>query len=293
MRVVALRRDIVFYPLALAMWAAFILMRHMHYSYYDSPLPSVQARMQISDALYKGKAIDSNIEELRKSLEEETETTERGHIEHNLGTAFYDQYKSTQAPALLDSAQAFYEKSIETLSSVPRFYYNLGRVYTERRDHLNARKYYERTLSLDPQHVLALHNLALLNFYELGNAQAARELLEKALSIRADLPICNYVLGEIALRENQVRKAHDHFRQEVNSFALYSGGEKRVPVSASAMRFAAAKSHLELAILYSTKLVDAKQAQANFHAYLRLEPDKQRRDAAIAEMKKYWVLRGE
>jgi len=291
MNVLLFKRDAFFYPLLFAAWGAFILIRYHSYSYYNAPLPSVSAQMNLTDAIGKQQTITKNIEELQKSLGEEKDVVERGHIEHNIGTAYYDNYKSLQRGDLLDSAQAYYEQSIRTLSTVARFYYNLGRIFTERREHLKAKANYEKALQLEPNHVLALHNLALLNFYELGNRDTAKALLEKALAVKGDLPICNYVLGEIALQQGRYEAALEHFRREVNSFSMFSGGRQSVPVSRSAMNFAASKSHLELAILYSTRFIDAKHAQANFHAYLRLEPDPQRRDAAIAEMKKYWVVK--
>ncbi|MBD3392147.1 MAG: tetratricopeptide repeat protein, partial [Chitinivibrionales bacterium] len=248
MRHLALRRDIVFYPLICAAWGIFMVARYAGYTYFASPLPAVKTAMQVNQAFYKTKMLDKSIEELQASLETEEQPGERGHIEHNIGTAYYDRYKATKDRTLLDSAQQYYERSIETLPTVARFYYNLGRIFTERRRHPTAKTHYERSLELNPKHVLALHNLALLNFYELGDRKTAKVLLERALAIRHDLPICNYVLGEIALQQGQYEKALNHFRTEVNYFAMHSSGKQSVPVSGSAMRFAASKSHLELAI---------------------------------------------
>jgi tetratricopeptide (TPR) repeat protein len=291
MRALAQRRDLYFYPAAFIVWSAFILLRNMGFSYYGTPLAPVDANLKFNEAFYRQQTIETNIKELQESLKEEKRTVERAHIEHNIGTAFYDQYKASNQANLLDSAQQYYRTSILTLPSVGRFYYNIGRVFTERREHMDAKAQYEKTLELDPAHVLALHNLALLNFYELGNWQAADSLLKRALSIRPDLPICNYVLGEIALQQNRYDEALEFFRREVRTYSSLAEGKQNVPVSTNATRFAASNSYLQLAILYSTRFVDGKYAQANLHAYLRLEPDEQKRTDAIAEMKKYWVMK--
>jgi tetratricopeptide (TPR) repeat protein len=285
------RRDIFFYPALFAVWALFVTVQHYHTSNFGTPLPSVASGEQMNQAFYQQKVIDKSIGELQQSLGEEKKGDERGHIQHNLGTAYYDQYRATQRPDYLDSARDYYQRSIATLPNVARFYYNLGRVFTEQRDHLRAKANYEHALKLEPNHVLALHNLALLNFYELGDRATARTLLEKALAIRADLPICNYVLGEIALQENDFNKALAYFRRETELFALRMSAGRNVPVSESATHFAAARAYLQLAVLYSTKFIDVNYAQANLHAYLRLEEDPAKRNSAIEELKKYWVMK--
>ena len=49
-------------------------------------------------------------------------------------------------------------------------------------------------------------------------------------------------------------------------------------------------SYYRLAVLHSTKIVNQRLAQQYFHAYLKVEPDPAKRQSAMAEMKKYWVM---
>jgi tetratricopeptide (TPR) repeat protein len=290
MKTVVLKRDSYFFPLVFAVWGIFMFMLHGRYSFFDAPLPSAGEAVNLSDIIQNQGTIDLNIEELGRDLGKEVNLTEKGHIFHNIGTAYYDQYRRSSRPDLLDSSQAFYERSIKTLDNVGRFYYNLGRVFTERRNHLKAKEQYELAIRVSPDHVLALHNLALLNYFELGNSEAASALLKRALSIRGDLPICNYILGEIAAQNDQYDSAVVFFEAEISSFKSNLGGKHGLPASMSAMRYAAVKCHRSLALIYSTRYPSQEKAQQHFHAYLGMETDPAERNSAIEEMKKFWVM---
>jgi tetratricopeptide (TPR) repeat protein len=159
------------------------------------------------------------------------------------------------------------------------------------RDHANARLAYERTLARDPKHVLALHNLGLLNHFELGDEEEAERLLKRALQIHPLMPIANFVLGDIAVTTGDYSEAIGYFNQEIESFLHYDSADRSLPIADAIRRFALQKSHYRLAILYSTRHPDRKLAQLNLNHYLRLEPDKTMRRKAIGEMKRYWVTR--
>jgi tetratricopeptide (TPR) repeat protein len=289
MNITVFKRDSYFFPLVFAVWGIFMLIRHGQYCFFDTPLPSAGEAVNLSEITQDQGTIDLNIEELNHDLEKEASIVEKGHILHNIGTAYYDQYRRTSIPQLLDSSQAYYERSIRTIDTVGRFYYNLGRVFTERHDHLNAKKQYEQALKVSPDHVLALHNLALLNYFEFGDGVTAAVLLKRALSIRSDLPICNYILGEIAVQAGEHENALRYFEAEISSFENTSA-KKGIPASVSAVRYAVTRCHRSLAFMYSASFPNTEKAQLHFHAYLRMETNAEERNAVTAEMKKFWIM---
>jgi tetratricopeptide (TPR) repeat protein len=284
-----LKEDRWFFLTTFALWALVVGLTNLGFEYYGRPLPSAGI-FQLEGQVQARETIVQNIGDLYASLAKVEGQTERGHVMHNLGTAYYDYYKSTGDRSVLDSVQRYYLESVKRVPDNARFYYNLGRVYTELRDHEKARLYYERTVTLDSTHILAMHNLALLYYFELHEEAPAQNLLARALSIKPDLPICNYVLGEIAVQSKHYEAAIGYYRNEVAIFARNQSDKSPVPVSGQAMRFAAAKSYYQLAILYSTAYQNPQAAQANFSAYLDLESDDNARKTAMAQMRKYWVL---
>ena len=168
------------------------------------------------------------------------------------------------------------------------YYYDLARIFTEKKDFASAQAAYEKTAALDPKNFMAYHNLGLLSYYEFKNADLAKQYFEKALSIDTALPIDNYMLAQIAASKKDFQTAVKHFRQELD---LYTGGKgAKAPFAADQanLRLAATLSALNLAMLYSTLAPDGQQAQTCFNAYLSLETDRQRRQNSIAEFQKRW-----
>jgi tetratricopeptide (TPR) repeat protein len=285
-----LSRDVWFYPLVLAAWGTFLLVRHANYEYFGTPRESVPFTRIDGGGLADTRVAHESIRELHESFASENDEVERGHIHHNIGTVYYDLYKQSNQGHVLDSARVYFERSLERVTTVARLHYNLGRVHTELRNHGPAKACYEQALRLDPDHILALHNLGLLNHFELGRSEVAAGYLRRALAIRPHMPIANFVLGDIALTEGEYRTAATHFTREIETCHRYRQSPMGLPVSAGTTTYALAMSHRRLAVLFSTKLINKGLAQRHLHAYLRLEQNPQKRKKIMREMKRHWVV---
>lgn len=288
-----LHRDLLFYPALFVLWVAFMLARYSGHMYFAQPLRSVAFGDGSPGALTRTtQALNASIDELRLSLAEESGSQDRMHIQHNLGIAYYDLYKSGgQQRDMLDSARIYLTQSIATNPKIGRFYYNLGRLFTEYGDHDRAGYYYGRAIEVDPKHVLALHNLGLLTYFEQHKPEQARNYLLRALKQEGMLPMCNYVLGEIALEMKDYKEARYRFENEIAITERLQGSPGTLPTSVSSLNYALSMSHAQLAMLFSTKFVDQKLAQRHYHAYLNLEQDPKRKEEMTARMQKFWVIK--
>jgi len=291
MTVVEVRRDTWFLGgLALA-WFSAVFLFHGGYPYLAGALPSLPIGQQPDAMLRQGVSLTTSIDELKKKLLIEKDPVEKAHAVHNIGLTFYDLYTLSRRISDLDSARRYLERSAAALPDVARFHYNLGRTYTEMRRHDLALVQYEGALALDPRHVLALHNLGLLTYFERTDGDRAREYLLRALTIDAGLPICNYVLGEIALDKKDFPEAMRRFRTELSLAAAGYGRRQDMPASRESIEYALQMTHLEIAGLFSAVYPDRDSAQAHINAYLGSETDPVRRKEAMDKIRKFWVVR--
>jgi len=283
-------RDRYFYPAVLAAWVLGMCILYIRYSFSSEPQSSIDLR-DFDTVLHQKRMIMGSILELQGALTKEHDPEQRMHIHHNIGIAWYDLHSADRQSASLDTAIRYFEKSIESSPPIARFYYNLGRAYTTAGDHRRAEQWYERTLAINPDHILALHNLGLLNYFEKHDRPRAREYLLRLLAVRSELPICNYVLGEIAMEDDSARNACRYYEQEIDLFEKFRMRPPGLPMSPDVLRYAAAMSHRQLMMLYSTRFADQAKAQEHFHRYLSLETDPARRRQSIEQMKHYWVVK--
>ena len=289
MRQHILKNNIAFFVLCFVIWAQVIFLMHGGYAYFSTPLKSPIKKVSVSEIFSQQNAIMNNLKELYLSLlQKDVQPVERGHILHNIGSSYYDLHKIIPKDPLLDSSEHYYMQSIKIISNNARFYYNLGRLYTEYRKHDAARQYYEKAVGVKPDHILALHNLALLNYFELNNREVAKALLGRVLSIQAKSPVCNYVLGEIFEKENDSDKAIFHYNKEIEAFYRFIRSKTNIPVSHYTLKIALMKSHYKLFLLYSTKKRDKERAKKNLDAYLIIEKNEKERKSIINEFNKYW-----
>ena len=157
----------------------------------------------------------------------------------------------------------------------------------ESENFIQARTYYEKTLALDPNHMMALHNLGLMDFYQFKDDSSAERLLSHEMRIGGQLPTCYYILGEIALDRGDAARALELFQKEVTIYTQKAGSEAS-PADAGTRRFAAANACLKLALLYSTKFRDQRQAENNLNGYMQLEQDDVKKQQALNELGRYW-----
>jgi tetratricopeptide (TPR) repeat protein len=283
-------RDRYFYPAVLAAWVLGMCILYIRYSFSSAPQTSIDLR-NFDTVLHQKQIIMGSILELQKALTKEQDPVQRMHIYHNIGIAWYDLHSVDREKGPLDTAIRYFEKSIESNPPIARFYYNLGRAYTTAGDHAHAEAWYEKTLTVNPDHILALHNLGLLNYFEKHDRPRAREYLLRLLAVRNELPICNYVLGEIAMEDDSAQNARRYYEQEIAIFEKLRLRPLGLPMSSDVLRYAAAMSHRQLMLLHSTRFADQAKAQEHFHQYLSLETDPARRQETIDLMKRYWVVK--
>ena len=262
---------------------------HGGYAYFSTPIKSAVEKVSVSEIFNQQNALMNTLKELYLSLlQKDVKPEERGHILHNIGSAYYDLHKIIPQNPLLDSSENYYLQSIEIISNNARFYYNLGRLYTEYRKHDAAKQNYEKALGVKPDHILALHNLALLNYFELNNKEVAKALLGRVLSIQPISPVCNYVLGEIFEKENDIDKAIFHYNKEIETFYSFIRSKTNIPLSNYTLKLSLMKSHYQLFLLYSTKRRNKEGAKKNLDAYLIIEKNEEERKRVMKKFNKYW-----
>ena len=283
-----LKNEFVFFTLCFIIWAQVIFLIHGGHVYLGTPISSILKNVNITKEFNQEKVIVNTINELYSSLKKEERPIEKGHILHNMGSSYYDLNKIIRRNDLLDSSEYYYKQSINVISDNPRFYYNLGFLYTGNRNHTAAKHNYEKTIELKPDHVLALHNLALLNYYELGNREKAKDLLEKVLSIQPNSPACHYTLGAIFEEDGTYSNAIHHYNKEIETCYNFINSKTSLPVSKQTLKYALLKSHHRLALLYSTVAKNKELAKRNFDAYLRLEQNENEKKTVINKFNKYW-----
>lgn len=97
-----------------------------------------------------------------------------------LRAAFKNALDLTQA-GKLDEAEAAYKDLLTKAPSIPEIHYNLGFVYTQKKDWANAEGCYQKALELKPDYSDAM--LALTRMYQdSGQQQKAVEFMSKAAS---------------------------------------------------------------------------------------------------------------
>jgi len=284
-----LKNNGLFFLLCFFIWTQVIYLQHGSYRYFGVPLPSELKNMNIASEFNQKNVVAKAISELYKSLKDEKRPVERGNIFQNMGVSYYDLSQITRNMTFLDSAEAYYKQSIDIIPDNARFYYNLGRLNTERLNHGVAKDCYEKAAHLKPDYILALHNLALLNYFEMRDSREAKKLLLKVLSIEQNAPACNYVLGAIFEEERDYDKAIYHYTNEVTVFYNFIRGKTPIPVTRTTLEYALTHSHLKLVELYSSQQKNRDLARDNLDAYLKFEQAPGAREAAIKLFNKSWA----
>lgn len=282
-------RNRFFYPVVFGVWAAVLLGIHGSYRYYGVPLISAGFE-KAGGGMSKITLLRNSITELQKNFSEEKNPSEKPHILQNIGCAYYDLYREINDRALLDSALIFTRESV--LEGLPnaRFYYNLGRIFTEMGDHARALQQYDLALEQDPAHVLALSNAGTCSYFAFGNRKKSADYFGRALAVDSLLPMCHVVLGLIDIDESDFIAAVRDFENE-----LYADGlalvKNKYPLQQSSIHYAIAIAHQNLFMLYSTKFPDRPKAEEHLQRYLALEPDQDKRETAEKKMKLFWAGR--
>jgi tetratricopeptide (TPR) repeat protein len=128
-----------------------------------------------------------------------------------LSAAFKNATDLTQA-GKYDEAIAAYNQIIATTPSVPEVQYNLGYIYTQKKDWANAEAAYKKALELKPSYNEA--SLALARVYqESGQGDKAMELMNKAASANEGDPKVQFNLGVFNLNSGRSEEALAAFQK--------------------------------------------------------------------------------
>ncbi len=92
---------------------------------------------------------------------------------------------------------------------------NEGNAAYARKDFATARRAYQRVLGLDPQNLMGLVNLGLVEF-QLGNTSAAEESLRRALALRLETAPAWLTLGMIQMDRGEDDAAFASLAQAVH-----------------------------------------------------------------------------
>ncbi|HMD68569.1 MAG TPA: hypothetical protein VKF42_06770 [Chitinivibrionales bacterium] len=287
MKIPIVNRDSGFYPLAFGIWAIAMVATNGNHSYFGTPLPAADVRQGIGTYDRQGP-VTVDLGEAQKALAAEKNPKERAKILETIGSFFFDRYRAEHSSVYLDSAQFYVQEAIKASPGMPENFYNLARIFTEKKDFASAQAAYEKILAVDPKNFMACHNLGLLSYYEMRNPVLAQNYFEKALSIDTGLPIDNFLLARIAAEKKDFAAAARHYRREMDLFAGGQSAKASFMADQANLRLAATLSALELSMLYSTAIPDRQQAQTSFESYLKLETDQQRRQNSTAEFQKRW-----
>lgn len=289
MKTIPYRRNYFFYPIVFGAWTALILVLHGGYQYHGTPFMS--AGFEKAGGGIQGLTLlPSSIAALRNNYTEERNPLEKAHILQNIGCAYFDLYRATGDRPLLDSALIFMHQSTVGIPPNARFFYNLGRIFTEASDHAHALEYYNLTLRYDSTHILALSNAGTCSYFAFGKRKESAKYFRRALAIDSLLPICNLILGFIAMDGKDSIGAIRNFESELRADSL-AFMKSKYPLQQSNIRFAASGAHRNLLTLYSTRVPDRPKAEYHLREYLALESAPEKREAAEKEMKKFWAGR--
>lgn len=285
------KNNLIFYFTIAACWSLIVFIKSMNYTYYGLPSPSAGIEGSFKQSSKQKEILLANTRVgLLQNLQTEKDPVERMHLYHNIGINYFDLYDLSQNRAYLDSALQFLLESVRSNPPIARFYYNLGKLFTEAGQHASAQSAYQRALQFDPKHIPALHNLALMTYFELHDPKLAQKYFAQGLDIDTLLPICNLVLGMIDMDAKKYSDAIAHFEKELAVDSQFRKLPAKYPISDSRIAMSESIAHYDLSLLYSTKSVNPQKAQLHFHAYLSMESNPEKRNRAITEMARYWVM---
>lgn len=187
-----------------------------------------------------------------KALQQAIETNPKWRLPYYNLAAYYEQKKD------LTEAAKMYRRVLETAPDDIASHMGLARILEQGKDWAGARAEYEAVLARNPAHALAANNLAALLsadagnreqlqraltlagrfesstepafldtlgwiYYQLGEVEKARPLLEKAAERMPEVPIFQYHLGMVYLKSGDKEKAKSQLEKAVAAETDYLG----------------------------------------------------------------------
>lgn len=125
--------------------------------------------------------------------------------------AFKGALELTQA-GKLDEAEAAYKELLAKLPDIPEVYYNLGYIYSQKKDWAQAEAAYQKAIELKPGYAEAINSLARL-YQDTGKSAKAMEVIAKAATEYPDDPKLQFNLGIFHLNSGQSEEARKAFEK--------------------------------------------------------------------------------
>jgi len=125
-----------------------------------------------------------------------------------------------------DRAKDYALKSLEFVDERffrAKLYFKLGDIFKELDDINNSKIYYEKSLEIDKDYFPAVNALAMVE-KSLGNMEKSKELFEKAVSMKPEIPWLRKTLSEIYLEEKNIEKVKIHLQAilDINPHDFYA-----------------------------------------------------------------------
>jgi tetratricopeptide (TPR) repeat protein/peroxiredoxin len=186
---------------------------------------------------------------------------------YGLGSVYLQQKKSAQARESFERALQLPAGYPGTL---PNAWNNLG-ILAAREGHIDeAIQNFQRSLKIDPDHLIALDNLA--NAYrQLKRWDDAKTVLQRALRVNPDDPEANYSLGMVFAQLNDTQQAYDYLRKALAARPVYP------------------EALNNLGILY-VRTQRREEAEKSFQESIRVAPEF---DPSYLNLARLYVLEGD
>ena len=136
---------------------------------------------------------------------------------YGLGSVYLDQNKMTQAR---DCFQQTLKLNASYPDTVPNAWNNLGLIAAREGHTDQAISYFQRALSLSPDHTIALVNLGSA-YRQLKRWQESRKSLESALAIHPDDPEANYGLAMVFAQTEDTDHAYEYLQRALKARPNY------------------------------------------------------------------------
>lgn len=136
---------------------------------------------------------------------------------YGLGSAYLKQQRTKQARETFERATQAHASYSETL---PNAWNNLGLLAAKQGDTEEAIRYFKRSLTLSPGHLIALNNLG--NAYRQQKQwDEARQVLERAIEVDPEDPEANYSLGMVFAQLNDTGRAYEYLQAALKFRPVY------------------------------------------------------------------------
>ena len=177
-----------------------------------------------------------------------------------LQAAFKNALDLTQA-GKLDEAEAAYKELLTKVPSIPEIHYNLGFIYSQRKDWANAEASFQKAMELKPDYSDAMVSLARV-YQDSGQAQKAVDLMAKGAG--SGDPKAQFNLGIMMMNQGKDEEALAAFLKSVeldpsNAEAFYYIGTRSMQLGKLPEAVAALEKYLSMDPKNAGNLAAAKQ----------------------------------